>query len=192
MRSLAVLASALLLAGSASGQSVANLDAEFGFLGVRLMIPPESMTKVETSEELGRWLTLKDKRGNLRYAGFELEEVRYNFLWRKLYSIHIDVSGKKATKGVLAALLAQYGPPTSLESQNVTEASTIVETREWKGKKAYLVYKHALNGKGGQIIVVERAQWDKMEAPRAQQNDQSLKWMQGSFLKGDFDLKGDR
>lgn len=191
MRLLAVVVS-LLLAGSALAQSAANIDAEYGFIGVRLMTPPEAFTKVETSEELGRWLTLKDTRGGLRYANFALDEVRYNFLWRKLYSIHIDVSGKKATRGILAALLAQYGPPTTVESQNVSEANTTVETREWKGKKAYLLYKHALNGKGGQIIVVDRAQWDKMEAPRSQQRDQNLKWMQGSFLKGEFDLKGDR
>ncbi|MBS0657919.1 MAG: hypothetical protein JSR82_06700 [Verrucomicrobia bacterium] len=191
MRLLAVVAS-VLLAGSAFAQGLANVDAEYGFLGVRLLTTPESFTKVETSEEVGRWLTLKDTRAGLRYANFNLDEVKYNFLWRKLYSIHIEVSGKKATRGVLAALLAQYGPPTSVESQNVAEANTIVETREWKGKKAYLLYKHALNGKGGQIVVVDRAQWDKMEAPRVQQRDQSLKWMQGSFLKGDFDLKGDR
>lgn len=190
MRFVLLLAAALLLAApSARAQGgPAQIDAEYGFLGARLLTAPDAFKQTEVSEEVGRWLTLRDKR-SLRYANFNLDEVRYNFLWRKLYSIHIDVSGKKNLKGILSALLAQYGPPTTLESQNVREANTIVETREWKGKKAYLLFKHALNGKGGQIIVVERAQWDKMEAPRAQLQDQNLKWMQGSFLKGEFDIK---
>lgn len=191
MRCLAVLA-ALFVAGSAFGQSAASIDDEYGFIGVRLNTTPEAFKQVETTEELGRWLTFKDTRSALRYAGFNLDEVHYHFLWRKLYSIHIDVSGKKATRGVLAALIKQYGAPNTVESQNVSSESTVVETREWKGKKAYLVYKHALNGKGGQIVVVDRAQWDKMEAPRAKQTDQNLKWMQGSFMKGEFDLGKDR
>ncbi len=183
-----LLASASLLCAQGS---VAQIDNEYGFIGARLNSPPEAYRETEQVDELGRWLTLKDNR-HLSYATFKLEEVRYNFLWKKLYSIHIDVLGKKATRGVLAALLQQYGPPTSFESRTLVSEGVTLETREWKGKRVYMLYKSATNGKGGQIVVVDKANWDKMQAPREQMVNQNLKWMEGSFMKGEFDLGRDR
>ncbi len=184
------LVAALPLRGAE--QFVGPIDTEFGFLGVSLRCTPAALPSAEVTEDIGRFVTYKDKREKIRYAGLGLAEVRYNFLWGKLYSIHIDVEGARNVRGILKALVQQYGTEFTLETRNITAADTVLETREWKGKRAYLLYKNAKNGKGGQIIVVDRAEWDKMQVPREQMVRENLKWMQGSFSGGDFDVRPSR
>lgn len=191
MRLLPVFAAALSFSLRAFGQAgtTAAIDAEYGFNGVKLGIPISALKNVELAEDVGRWLTYKDKRPKIQYGGFEVTEVLYNFFWGKLYSIHIEVHDKRNVRGVLKLLEQNYGRPDTLETQPIATLDTTLETREWKGKRVYLLYKSAKNGQGAQIVVVDRPIWDKLQVPRAQAAKQNREWMKGSFANGDFDVR---
>jgi hypothetical protein len=194
MRFFAAFVVALLLTGRADGQlgTTAAVDADYGFNGVSLGIPPAALKDMEKVEEVGRWLTYRDKRNRIPYAGFEVTEVTYNFLWGKLYSIHVEVHDKRNVRGLLKVLEQRYGREYTLDSREIAVASTTLETREWKGKRAYVLYKSGKNGVGGQIVVVDRSTWDKMQVPREQAMKQNREWMKGSFTNGDFDVRPDK
>lgn len=194
MRSLPVFAAALLFSLRAFGQAgtTAAIDVEYGFNGVPLGIPISALKEAEMIEDTGRWLTYKDKRPKIQYAGFELNEILYNFFWGKLYSMHIEVRDKRNVRGILKLLEQKYGPSNTVETHYVSAADTKVETREWAGKKAYVLYKSATNGMGAQIVVVDRPIWDKLQVPRAQAAKQNLDWMKGSFANGDFDVRASK
>lgn len=165
------------------------VDAEYGFLGVPLGSPMERFSQMETIEEVGRWHSYKDPREKVRWEGCQLDEIRYNFLWGKLYSIHIDVRGRGNVRGLLRVMEARYGPNFSRDTQSLIKAGDVIETREWTGRRAFLLYKSATSGTGGQIVVVDRPTWEKMQQPREQMVRESLEWMGGSYLKGEFELK---
>lgn len=194
MRLLPIFVAALLLSARAFGQvgTTAAIDAEFGFNGVNLGIPISALKDAELTEDTGRWLTYKDKRTKVHYGKFETTEVLYNFFWGKLYSIHIEVRDKRNVRGVLEQLELNYGKPNTLDVQTVASVDTKLETREWKGKRVYLLYKSAKNGMGAQIVVVDRVIWDKLAIPRAQAAKQNLDWMRGSFANGDFDVRSNK
>ena len=194
MRPLPVVALALLFAARAFAQAgtVAAIDAEYGLNGVQLGIPISALKDAEMVEDVGRWLTYKDKRSKIGYAGYEVSEVLYNFFWGKLYSIHVEVRDKKNVRGILKVLEQNYGRDYTLESRQIAAADTTLEVREWKGKRVYLLYKSSTNGKGGQIVVVDRPIWDKLQQPRAQADKQNRDWMKGSFANGDFDVRPDK
>ncbi len=193
MRPLAVLAVASLLAGRVFGQmgTTAAVDADYGFNGVQLGIPPSALNvkDLDKVEELGRWLTYRDKRENIPFAGVRVSDITYNFLWGKLYSIHVEVHDKRNVRGLLNILLQRYGQEYTYDSREIAAAGTVLETREWKGKRAYLLYKSGRNGAGAQLVVVDRSTWDKMQIPREQAAKQNREWMKGSFMNGDFDVR---
>jgi hypothetical protein len=196
MRPLVVLAIASLLTGRAFGQmgTVAAVDADYGFNGVQLGIVPSALNlkDVEKTDELGRWLTYRDKRDRIPFAGFEVSEIIYNFLWGKLYSIHVEVHNKRNVRGLLNVLEQRYGRDYTFDSRVIAAAETTLETREWKGKRAYVLYKSGVNGVGAQIVVVDRSTWDKMQVPRDQAAKQNREWMKGSFSNGDFDVRSNK
>ncbi len=197
MRPLVVVfVAALLVAGRAFGQagSTAAVDADYGFNGVQLGIPPSALklNELEKVEELGRWLTYRDKREKIPFAGLLVSDITYNFLWGKLYSIHVEVHDKRNVRGMLKVLEQRYGRDYTYDSRVIAAADTTMETREWKGKRAYVLYKSGTNGVGGQLIVVDRPTWDKMQIPREQAAKQNREWMKGSFLNGDFDVRPDK
>jgi hypothetical protein len=194
MRPLALLAVALFLTCRVFGQggSTAAVDADYGFNGVSLGIAPSALNDVEKVDELGRWLTFRDKRSRIPFAGYEVSEVVYNFLWGKLYSIHVEVHDKRNVRGLLNVLEQRYGREYTLDSRHIAAADTTLDTREWKGKRAYVLYKSGRNGVGAQIVVVDRSTWDKMQVPREQAAKQNREWMKGSFMNGDFDVRPDK
>jgi hypothetical protein len=194
MRPLIVLAAALLFSARALAQAgtTGAADAEYGFNGVTLGIPISALKEVEMVEDTGRWLTYKDKRIKIPYRGFVVDEILYNFFWGKLYSIHVEVRDKRNVRGILKVLEQTYGPPTTQESKVYAAADATVETREWAGKRVYLLYKSATNGRGAQIVVVDRPIWDKLKVPRDQAAKQNRDWMKGSFANGDFDVRPDK
>lgn len=194
MRLLSVMAFALLFAARAFGQvgTTAAIDAEYGFNGVQLGIPISALKEAKLVEDVGRWLTYKDSRPKIMYAGFEVSEVLYNFFWGKLYSIHVEVHDKRNVRGILKVLEATYGRDYTLDSKEIPAADTTLEVREWKGKRVYLLYKSGKNGQGAQLVVVDRPIWDKLQQPRAQAEKQNRDWMKGSFINGDFDVRPDK
>ncbi len=165
------------------------VDAEYGFIGVPIGSPIEKFRQMETIEEVGRWHSYKDPREKVRWEGYQLDEIRYNFLWGKLYSIHIDVRGRGNVRGLQRVMEARYGTSYTRDTQSIIKTGDVIETREWTGRRAFLLYKSAASGTGGQIVVVDRASWEKMQQPREQMVRESLEWMGGSYLKGDFELK---
>jgi hypothetical protein len=195
MRPLSVFFLAFLLwAGRALGQAgtTAAIDAEYGFNGVQLGIPASALKGVSLVEDVGRWLTYHDTRSKIPYAGFELTDVTYNFFWGKLYSIHVEIHDKRNVRGILKLLEQNYGREYTLESRVIAEADTTLETREWKGKRVYLLYKSGKNGKGAQLVLVDRPTWDKLQEPRAQEVQKNREWMKDSFMNGDFDVRPDK
>src|SRR5262249_21378721 len=143
MRPLVVFTLALFVAGRAFGQigTTAAVDADYGFNGVSLGIAPSALKDMEQVEELGRWLTLRDKREKIPYAGFWVTDVTYNFLWGKLYSIHVEVHDKRNVRGLLRFFEQRYGREYTYDARQIAAADTSLETREWKGKRAYFLYK---------------------------------------------------
>jgi hypothetical protein len=193
MRPLVVLVAALFLASRAVAQmgTTAAVDADYGFNGVQLGIPPSALNvkDLEKVEELGRWLTYRDKRDKIAFGKVQVSEVTYNFLWGKLYSIHVEVHDKRNVRGMLDMLLQRYGQEYTFDSREIAAAGTTLDTREWKGKRAYVLYKSGRNGVGAQLVVVDRSTWDKMQVPREQAAKQNREWMKGSFMNGDFDVR---
>src|SRR6516165_7949351 len=133
MRYLVVLALALLASGRAFGQmgTTAAVDSDYGFNGVSLGIPPSALKDMETVEEVGRWLTLRDKREKIPFGGFWVTDITYNFLWGKLYSIHVEVHDKRNVRGLLRYFELRYGREYTYDAQGIAAAGTTLETREW-------------------------------------------------------------
>jgi hypothetical protein len=176
----------LLSIGTTRAGSIADLDRENGVADAKLGAPVEAFKNLEKVEDAGRWLTFKHPGENLVYKGFEVTGIKYNFFKGKLYSINVDVDGKRSTRGILKALEGAFGKDYTLQKSKPADADTEVETREWTGAKVYLLYKSAANGRGGQVTVLDRPVWDKMQEPREQRAAGYRKLMEGSFIGGDI------
>lgn len=188
MRKLPGLALAvyLVVTGFARAGSVANLDRANGLPEAKLGAAVESFHGLTLVEDTGRWLTYQPAGDKFSYAGFEVVRIKYNFFKGRLYSINVDIDGKRATRGILKSLEADFGSTHSLEKHRLAGADTDLEVREWTGQKAYLLYKSAANGSGAQITFLDKPTWDRLQIPREERKQRYRDMLGGSFSNGDF------
>ena len=193
---LAVFLSAFHVAHAAG--SLDDLDRDNGLPDAKLGTPVEAFQGLEQTEEAGRWTTYRRPSDKLTFGKFELAGITYNFFKGKLYSIFIDVEGKRNTKGILKLLEATYGKDHSMTTQTFSAPKTSglqiftpatppqMEVREWTGKRVFLLYKNAENFVGGQITFLDRPTWDLQQVPKEERRKEIRKMLDGSFLNGDF------
>lgn len=176
----------LVLTGFARAGSVADLDRVNGLPDAKLGATVESFHGLTLVEDTGRWLTYQPAGEKFSYAGFEVVRIKYNFFKGRLYSINVDIDGRRSTRGILKSLEADFGTTHSLEKRRLPGAGTELEVREWTGQKAYLLYKSAANGDGAQITFLDRPTWDRLQIPREERKQRYRDMMSGSFSNGDF------
>ena len=111
------------------------------------------------------------------------------------------MEGKHNTRGILKALEATYGLNHTLEKRTVphTQPKSALEKlaggsggdltwelREWVGNRVYLLYKCSSDFDGGQITLLDKPTWDKLQVPKQEQAAELRKRMEGSYTQGDF------
>jgi hypothetical protein len=166
--------------------SVGDLDRENGLPNAKLGAPIAAFRSMDKIEEAGRWETYKQPGEKLKYQGFEVVAIKYNFLKGKLYSINVEIDGRRSVQGILKALERDFGTTHTLEKHHPADADTELEIREWTGSKVYLLYKSAGNGRGAEITFLDRPTWDQLQIPREQRAATFRRMMDGSFINGDF------
>ena len=179
----------LFLLGSvvaARAGSVADLDRQNGLPDAQIGTPVTAFKGLQQTEDTGRWSTYKRPSDRLTFGQFELTGITYNFFKGKLYSIFLEVEGKRNVKGLIRALEALYGREHSLEKRPLPPTPIVMETREWTGQKLYLLYKNSDNFSGGQITYLDRPVWDSLQVPKQERAAELRKLLQGSFTNGDF------
>ncbi len=186
MRQSSLLLVFLALIGIARAGSVDDLDRANGLPNAKLGAPLESFHGLTLVEDTGRWLTYKPPGEKFSYAGFEVTRIQYNFFKGRLYSINVDIDGKRSTRGILKSLEADFGPVHSLEKHRLPGTDTDLEVREWTGRKDYLLYKSAANYAGAQITFLDKPTWDQLQIPLEQRKQQYRQMLGGSFSNGDF------
>ncbi len=180
------LAWSLLAVAVARAGSVADLDVDNGLPDAKLGTPINAFQGLQRTEDVGRWQTFKRPGDALRFGKFEVSGITYNFFKDRLYSINVDLSGKRSVKGVLKLLEDQYGKDHSLDRREYAQARAILEIREWAGAKVYCVYKSAADFDGGVLTFVDKPTWDMLQVPKRQQQAENREKLKGSFLNGDF------
>ncbi len=182
---------------AARAGSLDDLDRDNGLPDAKLGTPVEAFGGMEQTEEAGRWTTYRRPSDKLTFGKFELSGITYNFFKGKLYSIFLDIEGKRNTKGILKLLEENYGKDHSMATQSFTapkapvrffssSASPQMEVREWTGKRVYLLYKNADDFVGGQITFLDRPTWDFLQVPKEERRKEIRKMLDGSFINGDF------
>ncbi len=166
--------------------SIDDLDRENGLPMAKLGTPVEAFQGLEQTEEAGRWITYRRPADRMTFGKFEIGGISYNFFKGKLYSIFIDVEGKRNTKGILKLLEETYGKDHTFESRVMPKTDAQLEVREWTGKKVFLLYKNSDNFTGGQITFLDRQTWDLLQIPKEERRKEIRKMLDGSFLNGDF------
>ena len=185
MAALLLLCLLCPLAAARAG-SVEDLDRMNGLPEAKLGVSVAAFKDVKLVEDVGRWVTYQPTAEKLSYAGFEVAGVKYNFFKGKLYSINVNVDGRRSTLGILKTLERDFGTTHSLERHHVADSDTDLMIREWTGSKVYLLYKSAENGRGAEMILLDKPTWDLLQVPREQRAAESRALMGGSFINGDF------
>jgi hypothetical protein len=183
-----LIAAGALLASTVAGRagSVDDLDRDNGLPDAKLGAPLKSFKGLQLVENTGRWLTYRVPGDNLKFLGTEVSSIKLNFFKEQLYSIDINFESKATTRRLLKTFEQMYGTKHTFETRKMLEASTELETREWTGTKAYLVFKKAGDNRGGVAIYVDRPLWDQLAQPREERAAQTRKMLDGSYTHGDF------
>ena len=182
----AVLAFALLAAGTLRAGSLADLDRDNGLPDAKLGTPLNAFQGLQKTEDVGRWLTFKRPGDALRFGKFEVSGITYNFFKERLYSISLDVSSKHSVKGILKLLEEDYGKVHSFEQRYYAKSTAVLEIREWASSKVYCLFKSSADFDGGVLTFVDRPTWDLLQVPKKQQQAENREMLKGSFLNGDF------
>jgi hypothetical protein len=186
-RSIAcVLMLACLSAVCARAGSVADLDADNGLPNAKLTAPLTSFTGLTKTDDAGRWLSFTRSSDKLDFNGVPLKGITYNFFKGLLYSIDLDVEGKRNVGRMLKTLEERYGRQHTLDTKNYRNTEAVVEVREWAGTKAYCDFKSAGDRSGGQVVFVDKPTWDLLQKPKEEQAAQARMLLKGSFTNGDF------
>ena len=194
---LTLFATAFLFTALAVARAGAldDLDRENGLPDAKLGTPIEAFRGMEQTEETGRWTSYRRPTDKLAFGKVELSGITYNFFKGKLYSIFIDVEGKRNTKGILKLLEQTYGKDHTLATQTFSkpakqlffsDTTPQMEVREWTGKRVFLLFKNADNFVGGQITFLDKPTWDTLQIPKEERRKEIRKMLDGSFLNGDF------
>ena len=171
---------------SKSTGSVAALDQAAGLPEARLGTPLEAFPGLQLVEDVGRWVTYKPPGDKWQYAGFNVIDMKYNFFKGKLYSIDLEVRGRKSTLGILKTLERTFGTDYTLDIKEYAKTAATLETREWTGAKTYLLYKSASDGAGATLIFLDRPTWDELQVPKRERAAATRAMLNPSFVNGDF------
>ncbi len=123
-RIVIIIALALCLAGNSPA---AMRDEPKEFLGVpfgKQFTPDASFACQTDSEEGLRCVRAKD---DLHFAGVPLKSVSYLFMYKQLYTVDLDVSGKENFDKIAAALAARHGQPKTAKGGMTTFDGTQVD-----------------------------------------------------------------
>ena len=183
---LTLVAALMLAAGTARAGSVADLDRDNGLPDAQLGAPLKSFQGLKQTEDTGRWLSYTRPADQLRYGGHEVKSITYNFFKEKLYSIFIELEGRRNVKGMLKTLQKQYGKETNYDLHTYGKTATQVEIREWAGTRAYCVYKNGADFRGGVLTFLDKPTWDLLQVPKSEKEAQTRDMLKGSFINGDF------
>lgn len=188
----------LLLFPTVHAGTVENLDRQNGLPDAQIGTPVTAFKGLEQIEETGRWTSYKRTSDKLTFNRFELTSITYNFFKGRLYSVFLEAEGKRNVRGILHALEDLYGRDHTLETRampaekspgpfpSLSSTPLSLQTREWTGKKVYLLYKNGDNFEGAQITYLDRTTWDTLQVPKQERSAELRKMLQGSFTNGDF------
>ena len=171
---------------TARAGSTADLDRDNGLADAQLGAPLKSFPNLKQTEDTGRWLSYTRPADKLQYAGYEVQNITYNFFKERLYSIDLDVADKRNVKGLLNTLEKQYGKQHSYELHTYPKTAAQLEIREWAGVKTYCVYKSSSDYRGGVLIFLDKPTWDSLQVPKREKEAQSREMLKGSFMNGDL------
>ena len=181
---------ALLLAWAAlpaaRAGSVAELDRDGGLPGAPVGASLASFNGLKQIENTGRWLSYTRDADRLEVLGVPIKRITYNFFKERLYSINIDVTGKRETHNLLKALEVRYGADHSFDTRAYPKITAEMEIREWKGTKLYCVYKSASDSEGGVLTLLDKPTWDLLQVPKQEKDAATKSMLNGSFTNGDF------
>ena len=99
----------LSLPGALLAGSVDDLDREYGLPEAKIGAPVGAFSGLKLVEDSGRWLTYVPTAEKLKYAGFPVTGMKFNFFKGKLYSINVEVEGRRETRGILKYLEKAFG-----------------------------------------------------------------------------------
>lgn len=163
-----------------------DLDRANGLPDAQIGAPLQTFHGLQKTEDTGRWLSFVRPSDKLEYAGYPVKSITYNFFKERLYSIFIEVDGKRSTKGLLKALEQQFGKQHSYELHTYPKTAAQLEIREWAGAKVYCVYKSGSDFQGGLLTLLDRPTWDLLQVPKREKEAQTRDMLKGSFIEGDF------
>ena len=182
---LAVLWCAALASTGRAG-TTADLDNDNGLPDARLGAPLKSFQGLHQTEDTGRWLSYTRPGDKLVFEGHEIKNITYNFFKEKLYSVFLDVDGKRNVKGLIKTLEQRYGKQHSYELHTYPKTAAQVEIREWAGARVYCVYKNGADFNGAVLTFLDKPTWDQLQIPKKEKEAESRDMLKGSYLNGDF------
>jgi hypothetical protein len=186
LAALMFLIAATAHAASARTGSVADLDADDGLPDARIGTPLANFTGLRKTDDAGRWLSFERPGDKLNFLGVELKSITYNFFKDRLYSIDLELQGKRNITRMLKALESRYGKTHTLETRTYQHTNAQMEVREWAGTKMYCDYKSAVDGAGAELVLLDKPTWDLLQLPKEQQAAAYRQMLKGSYINGDF------
>ena len=173
-------------AGAARAGSVADLDHDGGLPGAQIGAPLQSFQGLQQIEDTGRWLSYVRPGEKAEFLGVPVKGVTYNFFKERLYSINLDVTGRRETKRILKLLEERYGKNYSFDTKSYPKVTAVMEIREWAGAKLYCIYKSSSEFDGGVLTLLDKPTWDQLQIPKREKEAQTRAMLKGSFSNGDF------
>ena len=178
-----ILATALSF-GNVQAGSVADLDRDNGLPNAKLGAPLGSFQGLQKTEDVGRWLTFKRPTDDLRYGRYTVSGITYNFFKEKLYSINLDITGKRNVRGIIKQLEQDYGKDHTKDTLPFAKVNATMDVREWSGTKAYCVLKTSSEDDGGVLTLLDKPTWDQLQVPKKEKLEASKQLLSGSVLDG--------
>jgi hypothetical protein len=166
--------------------SVSNLDKDGGLPGAPIGAPLQSFNGMQQIEDTGRWLSYVRPQDRLEFLGVRLKGITYNFFKERLYSINLDITGRRETHQMLKILEQRYGNDYTFDTKSYPKVQAQMEIREWAGAKLYCIFKSSSEFDGGVLTLLDKPTWDLLQIPKREQQAQARALLKGSFSNGDF------
>ncbi len=173
-------------AGAMPPGSVSNLDKDGGLPGAPIGAPLQSFNGMQQIEDTGRWLSYVRPQDRLEFLGVRLKGITYNFFKERLYSINLDITGRRETHQMLKILEQRYGNDYTFDTKSYPKVQAQMEIREWAGAKLYCIFKSSSEFDGGVLTLLDKPTWDLLQIPKREQQAQARALLKGSFSNGDF------
>ena len=178
-----MLATGLLL-GDVQAGSVADLDRDNGLPNAKLGAPLGSFQGLQKTEDVGRWLTFKRPTDDMHFGKYMVSGITYNFFKEKLYSINLDINGKRNVRGIVKQLEQDYGKDHTKDTLPFAKVNATMDVREWSGTKAYCVLKSGSDEEGGVLTLLDKPTWDELQVPKKEKLEAAKQLLGGSVIDG--------